>query len=792
MIKLLPALLPLLSASTLLAQAPATPEPDSAVQMSVGLKEIRVLASYGHPKGEEPVVLSTVGAEQIRTKLGNQEFPEVLKSVPSVYATKMGGGFGDARLALRGFGSENIALLINGIPVNGMENGSVYWSNWAGLSDVTSSIQVQRGIGLSKLGLFSVGGTVNIITRSADVQRQGSVWYGIGNDGYQKMSLSLSSGLSPKGWAFTLMGSRTTGDGYVNGTNFEAWTYFANISKKFGERHLLSLTAFGAPQWHNRRSNKHYIEDYDNHRDGIRMNTSYGYINGEAVGTYSGYNEYHKPQISLNHYWTLGRKSSLSTSVYMSNAKGGGRKVYGKDANRLQYNYKNGRPNANSSLTPDGLIDYGPVMEDNRDSDHGSDAVFTMGTNSHDWYGLLSSFTSELSPKLRLTAGIDGRYYKGYHYDEISDLLGGAYFKDSKLAWRDPDTELHVGDKVNQDFFSRILSVSGFAQLEYTAGRFKAFVSGSAGSHSYKRQDDGKYGPFGNTEAYPPSERKTGWRDFVPVSAKGGVNFLLGGGRSVVGNGGYVTRAPMMDNIYADNNPIADPIMEKIGTVEAGYSYHSAVLDVTLNAYYTKWMDKSVTKAIGSWNGPKACIPNIDALHKGIELEAAYRPLPELRFNGFFSLGNWRWTDDVAFTLFDENREKVGDYHAYIDGLHVGNAPQTSAMLGAVVTPAKGLDIGIDYNYYGRYYADFAAADRTDPDDRADSWKLPDFSLVDVSLGYRFRIGTVGARLIANVNNVFNKKYIADALDGADHTRETALVWYGFGTTWTAGLQITF
>ena len=139
-------------------------------------------------------------------------------------------------------------------------------------------------------------------------------------------------------------GTRTTGGGYVKGTNFEAWSYFANVSKKFGRNHILSLTAFGAPQWHNRRSNKQSIEDYDLHKDGIRMNTCYGYINGQIVPTYSGYNEYHKPQISLNHFWQINGKSTLSTSVYVSNATGGGRKVYGKDANRLQYNYKTGRP----------------------------------------------------------------------------------------------------------------------------------------------------------------------------------------------------------------------------------------------------------------------------------------------------------------------------------------------------------------------------------------------------------------------------------------------------------------
>ena len=41
--------------------------------------------------------------------------------------------------------------MIDGIPVNDMENGWVYWSNWSGLDAfVTSNIQVQRGLGASK------------------------------------------------------------------------------------------------------------------------------------------------------------------------------------------------------------------------------------------------------------------------------------------------------------------------------------------------------------------------------------------------------------------------------------------------------------------------------------------------------------------------------------------------------------------------------------------------------------------------------------------------------------------
>ena len=107
-------------------------------------------------------------------KLGaHRNFRRFLNNTPSIYATKQGGGFGDARINIRGFDTQNSAVMINGIPVNDMENGAVYWSNWAGLSDVATAIQVQRGLGSSKLTVSSVGGTINVVTRSADREEGG-------------------------------------------------------------------------------------------------------------------------------------------------------------------------------------------------------------------------------------------------------------------------------------------------------------------------------------------------------------------------------------------------------------------------------------------------------------------------------------------------------------------------------------------------------------------------------------------------------------------------------------------
>ena len=186
-------------------------EPDAVM-----LADVTITSSIAVAR-KTPVAVSTVTPVFIEEKLGTQEFPEILKATPGVYVTKDGGGFGDAQTRIRGFDSENVAMMINGVPMNGMENQKVYWSNWSGLSDVTSSMQVQRGLGASKVSSPAVGGSINIITKSTDAKKGGFVSYAMGNDGFNKLLFSVSSGLTKDGWAFTLLGGKDWRDGYVQG-----------------------------------------------------------------------------------------------------------------------------------------------------------------------------------------------------------------------------------------------------------------------------------------------------------------------------------------------------------------------------------------------------------------------------------------------------------------------------------------------------------------------------------------------------------------------------------------------
>ncbi len=752
---------------------------------AIGLEEVKVFASFAVDR-KTPIAVSTIDPVEIKEKLGTQEFPEILKTTPSVYATKQGGGYGDGRINLRGFASANVGVLINGVPVNDMENGWVYWSNWAGLSDVTRTIQVQRGIGASKLAISSVGGTINIITKTTDMKKGGSVYYALGNNGYNKTGFTVSSGLYDNGWAVTVSGSHTKGNGYVNGTNFDAWSYYLNVAKRLNANNQLSFNLFGAPQWHNQRSNYRPIEAYRNDPDGPKMNWDYGYRNGKIYPGAYAYNKYHKPIASLNHYWDISSTLSLNTVVYASFGRGGGRRIYGDDY--LQFDYPSGMPNENTFQTIDGYLDFDTLMSINANSLNGSKSVISMSTNSHDWYGTLSTFKADFG-NFTYTGGFDGRYYKGYHYNVIDDLLGGKYFIGQNNVNRDPTKPLYEGDYVSYHNVGVVLWGGLFSQLEFSSDIFSSFISASASHTQYQRIDYFQYTP----EEGQVSE----WVPFFSYSVKGGLNFNITQNFNVFVNGGYYTRPPFFKYAFVGyTNEVNKGTDEKgikkesILTVETGFAYRAKFFRASIFGYYTNWRDKTLSISMGN---AMANITGLDALHKGIEFVAKTRPFRNVHIGTMYSMGDWKWADDVDADIYDQDRNLIGHENVYAKGLHVSDAAQTTAAITLDIEVLPKLKIGSDWTFYDRLYAKFSVENRADLEDRGvDSWRMPSYNLFDLNTRYDFRIGELNASIFGKVNNLLDTEYISDALDGNNHDAASSYVYYGFGRTWSVSLRIEF
>ena len=752
---------------------------------SIGIEELKIIASYAVDR-KTPVAVSTISPLVISEKLGTQEFPEILKSTPSVYATKTGGGYGDGRINLRGFNSNNIGVLINGVPINDMESGKVYWSNWAGLSDVTRSMQVQRGLGASKLAISSVGGTINILTRTTDVRKGGSIYYGIGNNGYNKVAFNVSTGLMDNGWAVSVSGARTAGEGYARGTDFEGYSYFFNISKRIKKKHTFSLTAFGASQWHNQRGTKHLIETYRNSPFGIKTNTDYGYRDGAIYGGAYAYNQYTKPQTSLNHYWKISKKTTLSTSIYASFGRGGGRRMSGPGAGA--YSVSGGKYENIATLeavqrTNDGYIDFDQAIADNIASNTGSQTIISMSNNSHDWYGMISSLNTKLG-KVNLTAGLDARYYKGYHYRSVDDLLGGAYFLDGNNKNIDEGTPLQVDDKFSYYNIGEVLWEGVFLQGEYVSNKFSAFLSGSASLKNYRRTDYFNYTP----EEGQISE----WVNFFGYSAKTGVNLNITKHQNIFINGGYFTRAPFFQYAFLNYlNDVNENIEnEKVMSAEFGYGFKTSKIRAALTLYHTRWMDKALTKTLGDGT---ANILGLNAIHQGIEFEFKYKITDKLTVRAMASVGDWQWNDDVIADIYDVDNNYQGSVTVYAADVHVGDAAQTTAALGVDWEILQDLKIGFDFNHYDRLYAQFEIDTRTSENDIGiDSWLMPDYQVLDFNIRYNFRIAKLKSTIYGKVDNVLDTEYITDGFDGSAHDSFTSGVYYGFGRTWSMGLKVKF
>lgn len=806
------------------------------------LKDVVVTQSIARTR-QTPVAISQIDAATIEVKLGNQEFPEVLKTTPGVWATKDGGGYGDAKINMRGFKTENIAALINGIPVNDMEWGGLYWSNWAGLSDVTASMQTQRGLGAAIVSVPSVGGTINITTKTLDVKRGGNVFYGMGNDGLNQIGFSVSTGLMKNGWAITLLGSRKWGDGYIQGTNFNAYTYFLNISKRINDHHQISLTAFGSPQTHYKRSSQDGLsiegwQGVKNYMDGESMykyNPTFGYgLDGQVRS--SNKNVYHKPQISLNHIWQINHRSSLSSALYVSLASGYGSSGQGRGtyngqslSNTSWYGATNGVLNT-LFRRADGTFDYGAIQEMNMASVTGSNMVMSKSVNSHNWFGLVSTYKNELiENKLNLLAGIDMRYYIGYHKNEITDLYDGEYFMDdssrkgvkpeNNAAAADPNwkyQKLGVGDVVYRNFDGHTAQEGAYAQLEYSMfdKKMTAILAGSLSNTTYWRVDH---------FYYDKQHEKSKTVNFMAGTIKGGVNYNIDRHNNVYFNGGYITRAPFFSGgafLQSATSNATNPnaVNEKVGSIELGYEYHSPKFTATLNAYYTKWMDKTTTRSGEMDNGDRYYfnMQGVDARHMGVEVNFVYKPFRWLDVNGMLSLGDWVWDSDATGYFYNSYGQPLANIRdgAVASGIlaadhakailkqkdrKVGGSAQTTGYLGVNVRPLKGWRFGLDWTFNARNYSDFTISSSSYVPGAEinvkEPWEIPWGNQFDFLASYRFNIGGLDATIFGNVYNLFDYNYVVDAYtpSGDAGTWQNAFrVFYSFGRTYALRLKVAF
>jgi len=778
-----------------------------------------------------PVAISTMRAQEILQNKGTKELPELLKTTPSVYATKSGGGFGDSRINIRGFDQNHVAVLLNGIPMNDMENSGMYWSNLLGLENVTSAIQVQRGLGYSKLAISSVGGTINFVTNSSKKLSGGTINFTTGNDAYLNTQVSYNTGVLENGFSTSVSLGRQAGDGYVKGTAFKSYNYFINMGWQ-KKKNSLQFTLLGSPQNHGQRANSYFnMATIDEHLQyGLKYNYNHGYLDGKDYNWTENY--FHKPIISLNWDWEISSTSKLSTTMYSAFGRGGGT----SDLGRLP-----GNNFASSPIFRDdkGLVRFDDIFAYNQGeavifsdgntyqrapatSDGNVNSFFNQGltrrafTNSNTWLGLVANYQYKINDNVSTNLGADLRYSNGTNYVRINDLLGAdAYFdffninQPNHLVTQTYDTDLSSvlnvfrdTDKDQKIFFHAdgLVKWAGlFGNLSYSKDKLSGFVQATLSTQSFKRKD---YFNYLDTDP----EKTTDWINIMGGTFKTGLNYNLNSDHNIFANVGFYSKQPGFEVIFLSfNNDINEDYKnENVVGFEVGYGYNTDKTSLKANVYHTTWSNRFTQVDFQNDIAQgTAKIIDLQQIHKGFELETTYKPIQELEFLGMLSIGDWKYANNVTAKAFDTEQNYIDDVSLNLKGVKVQDAAQFTARLGVEYIPTKAIQIELSQYFSDNLYAAIA------PDDNWANYvnplKLPSYSLTDARMTYQFNFESSKfsqLKLSLNIDNLFDTIYIAEsstnyeasiiASENWQGINRDNKVFFGFGRTWSFSVQMKF
>ena len=810
------------------------------------MSALEVLASRADQK--TPVAYTTVSKKEMEIRLGSQDIPMILNTTPSVYATGQGGGAGDARINVRGFNQRNVAVMINGVPQNDMENGWVYWSNWDGVGDATSSIQMQRGLSAVNLATPSIGGTMNIITDPASHEKGGKFKQEVGEGGFLKSTINYNSGLINDKLAVSGTIVRKTGDGFIDGTWTDAWAYYLGTSYAVSDDQRFELYAIGAPQRHGQNLYKQNIATYSQelagdvdgydvtafaegekfeHEAGRFFNQNWAPVDPSYTGQQYWYmygarttdrynsnllnereNFFHKPLVNLNHFYDINDEMRLSSVLYWSGGSGGGTGTYGSVKRFPAIEGNSWWASSPWTWDWNGEIAENSANIDSAwsDSENRSTGILRNSINRQNTYGLISKLNYDVSEDLELQVGIDWRTAGIEHAREVRDLLGGDYYVDFADDNAPDGKKVGLGDIIAYHNETTVDWLGAFIQGKYDIQKFNLYGMGGISTIGYTYLDH-----FAVDADVVKADNITTFQ------VKGGGVFNLDDRMSAFVNGGYVEKPPILDNVIAYDGTVAsNPDNEKFTSFEFGGKYASDLLLVKGSFYNTQWKDRNLTKSVTTGQGDSGdtdiiYLKGVNQSHTGFEIESKVALHDMVDLTLVYSKGDWFFDGDAIGDYqemeYNEDGQVVGQmttqYTYALDKLKVGDMPQTAYVGGLTLKPIKGLSIQGLYKMYDDNYADWSpdAREVDGEEDRAQVWQAPGYSKLDLHFAYELpEVAGLDLTLTGHLFNALDDVYVQDAVDNSKyngygdklHLAHNAEVFLGTPRHFNLGLTVNF
>lgn len=762
------------------------------------------------------VVISQVELE------GDEESADIsgiLQSSRDIFVSTAGYTFGPARFKIRGYDSDNSTVSMNGVSLNDMESGNVYWSSWGGLNDAFRNSEVLNGITSSLYSYGGIGGATNMEVRASSYSPTVKLTYSSLNRSYNnRLMFTYATGLMKNGWAVTFSGSkRWAQEAYTKGTSYDAYSYFLSVEKKLNEKHSIGLIGYGAP---NKRGMSSAVvqEAYDLSGDNF-YNPYWGYQNGEVRN--SRISNYHKPMIILTHYWTIDEKSKLTTSASYLFGRGGGTALnwyYGNDPRPDYYRnlpsyYEQSNPDYAAQLTnlwqndeSYRQLDWDQFYQANSDewsivenangvtgntiSGRKSNFIVEDRRNDTKKINLTSIYNSRINDDITLTAGVDLSNFKGSRYTVVDDLLGGDFYLDvNKFAERDfadpnmsqsdlnnPNRVVKVGDIFGYHYTSNINKYMAWAQMAFEYQKMDYFVAANVSYDQFWRTGHMKTGLFPE-DSYGDSDKN----NFLNYGIKGGATYKITGRHFLSGHLAYQTRSPQFRDAYLSartRDQIVDNLTnEKISSADVNYVIRYPKFNARLSAYYTQFTDQTWSRSFYHEELQTFVNYNMTGVNQrnmGLEFGAEAEVLTGLKLNLVAAFGEYIYNSRPVSTITSDNsRQELANRTVYLKNYYVGGMPQTAISAGINYKTSSYWFFGFDANYFDGNYLPLNPDRRTAEavagispsyptyDAILSQEKLPSAITLDASIGKSWRIDyKYFINVNLSVNNILNNKEI--------------------------------
>ncbi len=748
-----------------------------------------------------------------------QNISGLLQSSRDIFVSTAGFTFGQTRFRIRGYDSENTTVLMNGLPLNDRETGRAYWSAWGGLNDVTRWQEIDFGISASPYAFGGVSGATNIEARASKLRAGTRFTYSSTNRAYRnRLMATYNSGMLDNGWAYSVSGSRRWAEeGYVEGTFYDAWSYFASVEKKLNNRHSIGLIAFAAPSKAG-RTGVSTQETYDLAGSNF-YNPNWGYQDGEKRNARVG--SYNQPRILLTHYWEPDKSTKVTTTASYFFGRYGTTSLEWYDAADPRPDYYRNLPSyykdnpaqfeyfTNQWLNNESFrqldwdffyfansknlftINDAYGIEGNSVTGNFSKYIIEDRRNDHNQFQFNTNLTKEINPHFTLNSGINVSLYKGRTYKVAEDMLGGDFYINvDKFAEQDvfdplqsqndlrtPNKPVYKGDVFGYDYDANINSVDAFVQANFTYSKFDYFVALNLSATEFWRTGHMQNGKFPN-ESLGDSEKQS----FTNYGLKGGVTYKITGRHYVILNGMYLTRAPYFRDSYISprtrDHVVSNLDSEKVLSGDISYVLRAPNIQARATLYYTEFNDQVYSRSF--YHETLRSFVNyqmtgVDTRSSGAEIGVDYKLTSTINLTAVAGLGQLIYNSRPLATISQDNNSEIlaENRKIYLKNYYVGGSPQTALSGGIKYNSPKYWWIGANINFFDDIYLEpnpdrrsEGAAGMYNSDDIRFSEllyqeKLPSAYTVDLFGGKSWRINQYYIALNLSVNNLLNEQNFA-------------------------------